>query len=86
MSEMILQVACCDLEVPEAGHSVKEVTCLFQEGGEFILNKCHFIFNYRCFCGKKELQQARRKRTPSQLTDALCCIRRYHLNRGKPEY
>lgn len=32
MSKIILQMACSDMEVPEIGHSVREVTCLFPGG------------------------------------------------------
>lgn len=50
---MILQMAYCDVEVPEVGHSVREVTCLFPEGQRIYFKQCHFLFNYRCFCGKR---------------------------------
>lgn len=53
MSKMILQMACCEVEVPEIGHSVREVTCLFPGGQRIYFKQCHFLFNYRHFCGKK---------------------------------
>lgn len=72
---MILQMACCDVEVTEIGYSVREVTCLFPGGHRIYFKQCHFLFNYRCFCGKK-MATVCKKEYVITIKDVLCCIRR----------